>query len=216
VNAIRPCVLCRPDNPHTAAPGWYSCHHCADRLAGQLGDLADRYATLQEADELIPHGSGERGSPGFGPRSPAVDALLVHSDVRTKWTQETGFGALAFISEWAFTVRTETNASAPTGRVTMARELTTIRWNWDHLLQAGWLSDFADETSQVNYRLGALRREFARSVPIGNCPIIVDNEPCGTRLRARLDSDTIRCRTCSSEWHRSQWELLGAFIQRAS
>jgi hypothetical protein len=53
-----------------------------------LGDLGDRYATLMEADELIPHGTGERGSPGFGPRSPAVDALLVHSDVRTKWTSD--------------------------------------------------------------------------------------------------------------------------------
>jgi hypothetical protein len=210
VNAIRPCILCRPDSPNTAAPGWYACHHCADRLAGQLGDLADRYATLQEADELIPTSSGERGSPGFGPRSPAVDALLVHSDIRTKWTSEMGYGALATVESWARMIREETGAGVPAGRATMARELRTIRWNWDYLLSSAWLDEFAGEIDAALFSLKRAGRLTERVMRVGPCPGLRDTgDVCGVTLRVLANDEEIRCRTCGYAWQRSMWYLLG-------
>jgi hypothetical protein len=224
-----PCVLCRPDNPNTAAPGWYACHHCGDRLAGVLGDLGDRYATLQEADELIPTSSGERGSPGFGPRSPAVDALLVHSDVRTKWSSEHGFGALAVVEGWTRVIREEVRprAAVPAGRATMARELATIRYNWDWLLSQHWLADFAGEVDAALFSLKRAGRLTERVMRVGPCPVDVYSRlasslgvalgakyeeryvPCGAPLRVRVDADEIVCRSCGSVWPRSRWHELG-------
>jgi hypothetical protein len=230
VNLVRPCVLCRPKDgrsPYAAAPGWYACHHCADRLAGILGDLADRYATLQEADELIPHGSGERGSPGFGPRSPAVDALLVHSDVRTKWSSEHGHGALAAVESWARMIREETRAGVPEGRATMARELRTIRWNWDFLMSAAWLDEFAEEIRDALFSLMRAGKLTERVMRVGPCPVMLPNilppdgilaaifngKPlpgqCGHMLTVRADADEIKCRSCGSVWPRSRWHELG-------
>jgi DNA-directed RNA polymerase subunit RPC12/RpoP len=224
----RPCILCRPDNPNTAAPGWYACHHCGHRLAGQLGDLADRYATLMEADELIPHGSGERGSPGFGPRSPAVDALLVHGDPRTCWTSEHGYGALAVVTKWAKSIREDTTIdtppgqmllTVPQGRATMNRELATIRWNWHHVLAATWLADFDQEIRDVLRSLTMAGRLNDRKFRVGLCPVVVEEPvgewgavrvwPCGDMLTVRVTDDEIRCRSCGTVWPRSRWHELG-------
>jgi hypothetical protein len=220
VNLVRSCVLGPTHgSPHTAAPGWYACHPCADRLAGVLGDLGDRYATLQTADELIPHGSGERGSPGFGPRSPAVDALLVHSDVRTKWTSEHGHGALAAVESWARMIREETGAGVPAGRATMSRELRTIRFNWNFVLGAPWVDGFADEIRDVLRSLTMAGRLTERVMRIGPCPVEIEKQvgewgavqvwPCGDTLTVRVDADEIRCRSCGTVWPRSQWWQLG-------
>jgi hypothetical protein len=218
MSLIRSCVLCRPGSPYTAAPGWFACHHCADRLAGLLGDLGDRFATLMDADELIPHGSGERGSPGFGPRSPAVDALLVHSDVRTKWTSEHGHGALAAVESWARMIREETGAGVPAGRATMSRELATIRFNWNFVLGAPWLDGFADEIRDVLRSLTMAGRLTERVIRVGPCPVTIDtyvygmdpvSTTCGATLTVRADADEIRCRSCGCVWPRSQWWQLG-------
>lgn len=223
-----PCTLCRPPAdpaeswaPREAAPGWLACHACADRLSAALGDLADRYTTLQTADELIPHGSDGRGSPGFGPRSPAVDALLVHSDTRTRWTSELGYGTLAVVEQWARLVREETGAAAPLGRVTFEREMRTIRFHWPHVLAAAWLPDFAGEVHAAGRALTMAGRLTERVMRVGPCPTVqteafVDEygysiapTMCGTTLRVRADADEIRCRSCGSVWPRSRWHELG-------
>jgi hypothetical protein len=191
---------------------------CADRLAGQLGGLASWHAFLQTSAELIPHGSGERGAPGFGPRSPAVDALLVHSDVRTKWTREHGFGALAVVESWARMIREETGAGVPAGRATMGRELATIRFNWNFLLSSAWLDVFAGEIHTARRSLMMAGRLMERALRIGPCPVVirtvvVDGDPihitCGATLRVRADADSIVCRNCGAVWPRSRWHELG-------
>lgn len=230
------CILCRkptnwnPDTPwcpNEAAPGWMACHRCADRLAGALGSLADRYATLQDADELIPHGTGERGSPGFGPRSPAVDALLVHSDVRTRWTSEHGYGALAAVEQWARSIREDTSLdtpprqmrnTVPAGRVTMSRELATIRFHWDYVLRSTWLGEFAGDMRDALHSLTMAGRLAERVMRVGPCPADVEVEidddvirlqPCGAMLRVKANADEIRCPNCDTRWPRARWRELG-------
>jgi hypothetical protein len=193
---------------------------CADRLAGQLGGLASWYAFLQTPAELIPHGSGVRGAPGFGPRSPAVDALLVQSDVRTRWTSEYSFGALAVVESWTRVIREEVRprAAVPAGRATMSRELRTIRWHWDWLLRQHWIDDFDREIRDVLRSLMMAGRLMERALRIGPCPVVirtvvVDGAPihltCGATLRVRADADSIVCRNCGAAWPRSRWHELG-------
>ena len=205
--------------PFRAAPGRQCCDRCGERLMQLLGDLADRYATLQEADELVPHSTGERGSPGFGPRSPAVDALLIHSDVRTRWTSEHGYGALAVVESWARLIREETSldtpprqmrGTVPEGRATMSRELRTIRWHWDYVLSAGWLDDFGSDMREVLRSLTYAGRLAERVLRVGQCPAVRDDgDLCGQTLRVRASADEIRCWSCGATWPRSQWWRLG-------
>jgi hypothetical protein len=200
-----------------------ACHHCNERLMQTLGDLADHYVTLQVADELIPHGTGERGSPGFGPRSPAVDALLVHGDVRTRWTSENGYGALAAVEEWARRIREETSLdtpprqmvnTVPAGRVTMARELATIRFHWDWVMRQDWLDAFAGNMRDALHSLVMAGRLTERVMRVGPCPTKIDEfegRPitCDMPLFVRANAEEIHCKTCDTHWPRSRWRELG-------
>jgi hypothetical protein len=214
--------------PYPTVNGWQCCDPCADRLAGLLGDLHDHYATLTEADELIPRSAGERGSPGFGPRSPAVDAILVHTDIRTRWTSEAGSGALAAVSEWARMIREDLSLdtpavdmlrTVPAGRATMNRELATIRFHWDWVLRQPWLDQFADDMRDVLHSLKHVGRLNERWMCIGPCPVIrlVDvgeygaqrAESCGAMLRVKANAGEIICRKCGTVWPRGRWHELG-------
>ncbi|HEY3510510.1 MAG TPA: hypothetical protein VGL36_15195, partial [Kribbella sp.] len=83
-----PCVFDHVDKDGVtvlAAPGRMACGRCCDRVWQDLGKLQLLYDGVTDVDELIPGGSpdstGGRSVPG--PRSPAVDALLVHTDPRS-------------------------------------------------------------------------------------------------------------------------------------
>lgn len=215
------CTLgCRSpkDAPYPTVNGWQCCDRCADRLAGLLGDLHDHYATLTEADELIPRSSGERGSPGYGPRSPAVDSILLHSDIRTRWTSEAGSGALAAVSDWARMIRedrsidtapVDMHRTVPIGRATMNRELATIRFHWDYVLRQTWLAEFADDMRDVLHSLKHVGRLDERWMRIGPCPVVFDGDACGAMLRVRASGSEIVCRQCGTVWSRDRWHELG-------
>lgn len=205
--------------PYSIAHSWQCCEPCADRLAGLLADIADHYAALTEADELIPHPTGERGSPGFGPCSPATDAILVHTDIRTRWTSEAGSGALAAVSEWARMIREDLSIdtppvdmgrTVPVGRATMNRELRTIRFHWDYVLRQPWLAEFAAYMGDVLHSLKHVGRLDERWMRIGPCAVVVDGDVCGAMLRVRANATEIRCRGCASVWPRDRWHELGA------
>ncbi|MDI3315867.1 MAG: hypothetical protein QJR12_16805 [Mycobacterium sp.] len=225
----RPCILgCtnRDGIPYRAAPGRMCCHPCAEKLRRLLDDISDTYARVTDIHELIPSGHGNTSGPRRvpGPRSPAVDDLLVHTDVRS--ILDHGPAALATVESWARMIREERSIdtppermrdTVPAGRVTMERELATIKFEWDWVLAQPWLDEFAAEMRAVHTALQRAGRDLPPVLRIGPCPTLVEvedqgavrEEPCGAPLRVRVDDEEIRCRSCGTIWPRSRWRELG-------
>lgn len=227
---IRPCVLgCKNAEgiPYRAAPGLHTCHPCSDRLRRTLGSIETTYATVTAIHELIPGGhgpSGVRTPPG--PRSPANDTVLVHTDPRSAWNDQPA--ALATVESWARLIREDLSvdvppdqmhATVPIGRVTMARELATLRFHWDWLMgQDTIVADFAADMHAVLNALRAVDAQQARALRVGRCPTVIipaehlgipiDLE-CGAWLRLKPGQDVITCRNCAHNWPRARWSEIG-------
>lgn len=228
MNDIRPCVLANPRHPHQAAPGWNVCATCADTLHTTLADLQATYEQLDTIEELTPTGSGDNNGGGRavpGPRSPAVDALLNHTDPRS---QHGNTAALATIVDWARLIRAEHSidtprsrmlATVPHGRITMGREIATIRLHWGWLMGTELVPAFAVDVRGVLTALRLVRRMDAPTIRIGSCPTVLLAIPlpdggwldlaCAAPLRVKTDADTIRCRNCGASWSRGTWHQLG-------
>jgi hypothetical protein len=212
-----------------AAPGRVACTQCTERVLRDLGRLQHLYEGLLDVDELTPGGSpdssGARRAPG--PRSPAVDVLIVHTDPRSSTGPGEPPAALASIAGWARTVREDTTvevapefmlAVVPKGRVTMGRELATIRGAWPWVTGQPWFPDMAAEVRQVIAALRSTRRESEPVLKLGPCPYValtaeqtgigIDLE-CGATLRTRLSATEIRCVCCGSVWPKARWQELG-------
>lgn len=233
MNAVRSCVLgCTDANKiaFRAAPGWLVCQPCSNRLRQVLYDLERTYLELSDPDELIPGGSpdsnGGRRAPG--PRSPAVDSLLVHMDPRSSTPPGASPAALASIAGFARAIREDRSldlprdqilATVPRGRISMRRECRTILDHWDWLMGQDWVDGFASEIREVLTALRMVRREFPRVVRIGACPVPRVAVPlagggtltldCGASLRVRVGDSEVRCRNCGTVWGRGQWHELG-------
>lgn len=232
MNDVRPCLLgCRNAErvPYRAAPGWQVCARCSDKLRQLLDDIQGTYTRLTDVDELIPGGHGDTGGGRRppGPRSPAVDGVLVHTDRRSANNDRPA--ALAQIEGWARLVREERSldtppdqmlATVPAGRVTMQRELGTLRFHWDWIMAQPWVADFAGELRSVLAALQLAGRDSVPVLKIGKCPTVLivlelpDDDStieldCGAPLRVRADSNDIKCRNCGTVWPRARWHELG-------
>jgi hypothetical protein len=221
VNEIRPCSLgCRNAEgvPYRAAPGLLVCHPCSDRLRTVLDHIETTYTTVTDINELIPGGHGPGGvRRPPGPRSPAVDSILVHTDPRSAWDEQPA--ALATVESWARMVRGELGAAVPEGRVTIGRELELLRRRWDWIMYQAWIVDFAQEMRAVLTALHMVSRQQDKVLRVGKCPIIVAvlelptggrvELECGASLRLRPGRDEIRCTNCGEVWPRSRWHEIG-------
>jgi len=228
----RPCAFdhVRGDEQVMAAPGLLVCHACSDQCRKAVDYLGQLYAGLQDVDELTPGGSpdgtGTRSVPGS--KSPAVDALLVHSDPRSYARVGEHPAALATMASWARFIREERSLDTPrhklrdtipAGRVSMDRELQTIRFHWDWLMGHQLVLAFAQAVNEIIDGLEYVRRMVPPAIRIGKCPVVVDVEQlpdggelplaCSTMLRVRPGDTEIRCRGCHTAWPREQWHLLG-------
>lgn len=213
-----------------AAPGLLVCHPCSEQTRRAVDYLGQLYEGLQDVDELTPgghpDGTGTRSIPG--PRSPAVDALLVHSDPRSHARVGDHPAALATIASWARLIREERSIdvdpeqmlnTVPAGRISMERELQTIRWNWDWLMACPAVLQFAADVNEVITGLELVRRMNPPTIRIGKCPIVVLILPlpdgssldlnCGAFLKVRPEDPEIRCRNCHTVWPRERWHELG-------
>lgn len=233
MNNPRPCVFGCTDRDSTtrqAAPGLLVCHPCSHRIHRDLDELERLYDGATDIDELIPAGSPDNvgGHSVAGPRSPAVDALLVHSDPRSVTPPGAPPAALAAMAGWARLIREDTSvdiapdkirATIPTGKITMVRELATIRWHWDWLMAQAFVEAFADEIRAVAAALKQVRRMEPPTLRIGRCPVMVVSVPlpdgnyldleCGAMLKVRTDASEVRCRNCRTVWPKAKWHELG-------
>lgn len=229
----RACVLgCRNAEriPFRAAPGLLVCHRCSDDLRTVLDDIDDLYRAVTDIDDLIPGGHGDTGGARKppGPRSPAMDAVLVHTDHRTRGNDRPA--ALACIEGWARLVREERSldvaadqmlTTVPAGRITMGRELGTLRFHWDWIMAQAWVDDFAVEMADLARALRQVSRLEVPVLRIGKCPTPLititlpgdDTGPitldCGASLQVRTDATEIRCRNCGTVWPKDRWHELG-------
>lgn len=213
-----------------AAPGRVACTSCTERVWRDLGTLQHLYEGLTDVDELIPGGSpdsnGTRTVPG--PRSPAVDTLIVHTDPRSSTGPGESPAALAAMAGWARQVREDTTvdvapefmlAVVPVGRITMGRELATIRGAWPWVTGQAWFLDFAEEVVGVRNALQMVRRSSEPVIRIGGCekPLVAFPGPdgeeivlrCGATLRVRPSDTEIRCKNCGYVWPKDRWQELG-------
>jgi len=228
----RPCAFnhARGDEQAMAAPGLLVCHPCSAQIRKAVDYLGQLYEGLCEVDELIPSGSPD--NPGShtvpGPKSPAVDALLVHSDPRSYARVGDQPAALATMASWARMIREERSLdtpphklrdTVPAGRISMQRELQTIRFHWDWLMNYPTVLAFCEDVNGVIDGLELVRRMNPPAIRIGKCPVVVTVEDlpdggelplaCGTSLRVRPGDAEIRCRGCGTVWPRVRWHLLG-------
>jgi len=228
----RPCAFnhVRGDEQVMAAPGLLVCHDCSALMRRAVDYLGVLYAGLQDVDELTPgghpDGTGARTVPG--PKSPAVDALLVHSDPRSYARVGDHPAALATIASWARFIREERSldtppaqlrGTVPAGRISMERELATIRFHWDWLMAHRLVVKFEADVAEVITGLELVRRMDPPPIRIGKCPVVTAIEPlpdggelpllCGASLRVRPDDTDVRCRGCHTVWPRSRWHELG-------
>lgn len=230
----KPCLFAHTDRDGVAvpaAPGLLVCHTCSDRIRRDVDTLETLYQGATDVDELIPSGSPDSAGARTvaGPRSPAVDALLVHSDARSTTGPGQSPAALASIAGWARLIREDRSldvprdqllTTVPAGRVSMARELQTIRFHWDWVMAQPWLLDFAAEVGAVVHALKLVRRLDPPTLRIGRCPVVAVSVPlpdgtyldlqCGALLKVRTDASEIRCRNCDTVWARSSWRDLGS------
>lgn len=233
MTATRACVFDHTDRDGKqihAAPGLLVCHTCSEKIRRDVDELELLYQGATDVDELTPAGSPDNvGSRAVaGPRSPAVDALLVHSDPRSVTPPGAPPAALAAIAGWARLIREDTTVDTPPeklrgtiplGRVTMVRELATIRWHWDWLMAYPGVTGFAQEVRGVINALEMVRRMDAPTLRIGRCAVVVVSVPlpdgayldleCGALLRVRTDATEIKCRNCGTVWPRAKWRELG-------
>ncbi|MBP2479120.1 hypothetical protein JOF53_007992 [Crossiella equi] len=88
------------------------------------------------------------------------------------------------------------------------------RW-LDFITRQYWVGDLAAEVTELRRQLREAHGLVESSVPVGTCPTMVihpgerEPRPCDARLRARLTSDRITCRTCGAYWSRERWDQLG-------
>lgn len=230
MNDVRACMLgCSNADgyPYPAAPGLLVCHRCSDKLRLVLDHIEQTYAAVTAVDELIPGGHGNTGiRRPPGPRSPAVDGILVHTDTRSAWDGQPA--ALAEVAGYARLVREDRSidvppdrmlATVPAGRVTMARELETLRFHWDWIMGQEWVDEFAAQMRAVLQALRTIQDRQPGTVRIGKCAVTVAvltlangldlDFPCGATLRVKPADDEIRCPNCHTIWPRNRWHELG-------
>ncbi|MCK2237724.1 MULTISPECIES: hypothetical protein [unclassified Crossiella] len=213
------CVLgCRTASgtPWLAQHGYLTCDPCATELRSALGEIVDLYALLDDA--LIPGTTGPtgtRGAPGFGSRSPANDAVIVATDIRTRHEEEGDpHSVLAVMSSWADNIIEYTGAPERSGPATVAGEVRVIIKHLDFVTKQLWVVDLAEEIYALQRQLLATLGLQERSVPVGTCPARVPDPGsahlvvCGQQLRVRLHSERITCRSCGAAWPRERWDDL--------
>jgi hypothetical protein len=216
--AARPCLLgCRnaDGEPFLARHGYRTCDPCADRLRTALVEIVECYALLDDAVLPSTVRVGGRGVPGFGPRSPGRDAVIVLRDSRTVAVDDGDpHSVLAVLSSWADNVRDDTGLSPRTEPAMVSGEAAVLIRNLDWITRRDWVGDLGDEVHDLARHLRDVLGVAERSVPIGPCPTMVHDldhgvpVPCGAALRARLSAERITCRSCGSQWPRERWDEL--------
>ena len=205
----------RGPQPRLAVPGWLLCSPCVNRLAWMLHDIPDLFAML---DDVIEPGATGLDStpraPGFGSKSPAHDDVIVLRDKRTTAVEEGDpHSAIELLASWADNVRDDLDQPAPIAPVTVVGEARLLSSNLGWIAAQSWVSDFAEELTELHRALRRVTGDRVRTVELGTCQNQRTTSAgvervCGAALHVTTEDDTAKCRRCGHVWPRQTWLRL--------
>lgn len=201
--------------PRTAVPGWLLCGACVNRLAWMLHDIPDLFAMLD--DVIEPGATGldpTPRAPGFDSKSPARDDVIVLRDNRTTAVDDGDpHSVIELLASWADNVRDDLGHEPAGQPVTVAGEARLLSANLGWIVAQSWVSDFAEEITELHRTLRRVTGDRVRTVELGTCPNIRTTSAgvervCGAVLRVTTEDDTAKCRRCGHVWPRQTWLRL--------
>ena len=204
------CLLCPRSTP---AEVGMLCEWHADRIAGELVDIALWWALLPEL--LVP-GSGEddgnvRGKRIDSPSPVRLDVVAV-MDPRTSvgLGGDDVTGVRCVIHSWARVVVEEREWSGLDG--TLTRDLDTLTKSAGWIAGQPWVDDYARELHAAWKELRAVVGIRPPTV-VGRCPVTDADGECGGPLHQdRWGGMGVRCARCGAHWDDRQLRRLGLAI----
>ncbi|MFE3202190.1 hypothetical protein [Embleya sp. NPDC059237] len=143
-----------------------------------------------------------------GTRTPPLPVQLEALNLRAPG------GIVTILGEWEDDWRRlyGWSPAGPRGRAEEALD-NTVRFLRNNL---GWacrqhpaIGEFAGEIGDLITRCKTACGKRSDAKYVGDCPGPDDDQECGVRLYADPWLDFIRCRSCRTEWPRSEWIGLG-------
>jgi hypothetical protein len=233
------CLLHRPPRDGRSwtrpDPGYRTCGACLARVRERLAEVCARWEVLDSRPGCLGEESGPR-PPGFGPRSPASDVVIVMRDwrsVRTaiRWLdgnrrtvhRESARPPLSVLAELHTLARHVADARDLVGpvRLTVAEIVRWLDGQLDWVTRQPGVVEFDRVIRELVSQLRPLTGE-PRARRVGQCPNVIDEgehtRECATPLYAHLHQgpdSVIRCSGCRRVWARGDWLQLGRMLQTA-
>lgn len=182
------CVIC-PHKPKPTEGESLACFDCSNRVLRHLRELEEYLPTLSLLRGN--QGMGEYSPPVFESKSPANDAVIVHTDPRSGY--DDGYGAVAVIASWSTLAAEERGFTVD--RYALG-QIAQLRANHSWITAQSWVDEYAGELRQVH---SAVRALACDPVPksVGRC-ISIDKrgDECGGKVFELDDASGVRCSKC--------------------
>jgi hypothetical protein len=192
---VTQCVVC--PKPQQADAGLV-CFSCSNRILRYLRELEEYIPTLSLEKRI---GGPERRSPGFSSQSPANDAVIMHTDPRSDYSDREGhlaeeLSALGVVSSWARVVVEERGVKpSPSSFL----DIGLLRRNHDWICRQPWVDEYAGELRQVNTAVRAVAHD---PVPqwLGKCIKVDQHSECNGDVYEAIEIGGARCSNCHEEY----------------
>lgn len=189
------CVVCSTEKHPREAEHGLLCHGDSNRILRHLRELEEYLPTLSLLRS--PGGMEPIGKASFGPRSPANDAAIVHTDPRSgtevitdaRGEVKAEYGALGVVSSWASVVVEGRNVKpSPSAFL----DIGLLRRNHDWVVRQAWVDEYARELKFVH---AAVRKEAHDEVPkpVGKCIRFENNRECKGDVYELDDASGVIC-----------------------
>jgi hypothetical protein len=193
------CVVCSTEKkPMEAEGSTLVCFNDSNRILRRLRELEEYLPTLH----LLKPATGiqEYSTVVFGPRSPANDAVLVHTDPRSgtevtelqDGTVVAEYSALGVAVSWAAVVVEERGV---TPAKTPMMSLVLLRQNHDWITKQPWVDEYAAELKEVHRSVRALAFDPIPT-PVGKCIRFKRDRECKGDVFELDDASGVRCSKC--------------------
>lgn len=189
------CVICPHNRAKQAEPDTVVCFACGNRILRWLRELEEYIPTLSLEKAVKPDQSGT--STAFGSKSPANDAVILHTDPRSATSDRNGnpadeLGALQVVSSWAQVVVEERQINPPS---TAYLSIPLLRANHQWVTRQPWVDEYADDLRAVHSAVRALAHDpIPRSV--GQCIAVHPHGECRGQVYELDDSSGVQCSVC--------------------